>query len=334
MKRRLIDTAFDLYNPERKFLLMAEGDEEGQEASGGGEGAEGGEEAAQDAAQGEQDGAEGASEGEGQQEPADDWRAAIKDPDARKLAESSTDIDHLAKRALDMRKKLSAAIVKPGEDAPPEDVAAYRKALGIPEEASAYEFPDLPEGMEMTEAVEQSRAVWAERFHNLEISATAAKELARMVNEDALAAMKAEIEADEKNAEEAEAALRAEWKGDDYDRNVEYKKRAVAEMFGEDLEAVRQLQLKNGRFALDDPRILKAFAKVGREMDEGSLGDVMTDADRDRTQTELAGITEGIEKAQAKGDRDEANRLYQKQMALIAKMNGSQPVVGAQGRAA
>lgn len=329
-----IDTAFDLYNPERKYLLLAEGDEEGQEGGGGEVTAEA-EEGDQGAAQGEQEASEGGSDKDvTAAESSDDWRSSIKDPDARKLAESSTDIDHFAKRTLEMRKKLSSAIVKPGEDAAPEDIAAYRKALGIPEEASAYEFPDLPEGVEMTEEVERSREVWAERFHSLDIPAGAAKELARLVNEDSAAYQAAQIEADKAHADAAEAALRKEWRGAEYDLNIEHSKRAAAEIFGADLDDVRNMELKNGRFALDDPRLVRALAKVGREMSEGSLGDVMTDADRDRTQTELSDITESIEKAQAKGDNDEANRLYQKQMALIAKMNGTQPIVGAQGRAA
>lgn len=344
MFKKSIDTAYDLIDPERKFLLLAE--DEGQEGGGGGEDAPTEAEGGQEAAQGDEGGTETEAKAKAKAETeteteakatdieAEDWRAGIKDPEARKLAETSTDIDHLAKRLLDMRKKLSSAIVKPGEDAAPEDIAAYRKAMDIPEEATGYEFPDLPEGVEMTEEIEQSREVWAKRFHDLEIPASAAKELARLVNEDSAAYEAAQIEADKAHADAGEAALRKEWRGAEYDLNIEHSKRAAAEIFGADLDDVRNMELKNGRFALDDPRMVKALARVGREMSEGTLGDVMTEADRDRTQNELSTVRDSITKAREKGDNEEANRLYQKEMAIIAKMNGTQSIVGANGRAA
>lgn len=333
MFKKSIDTAYDLIDPERKYLLLV--DEEGQEGGGGGEVTAEAEDGDQEAAQGEQEASEGGSDKDvTAAESSDDWRAGIKDPDARKLAESSTDIDHLAKRLLDMRKKMSSAIIKPGDDAAPEDIAAYRNAMDIPEDATGYEFPDLPEGMELTEEIEQSREAWSKRFHDLNIPASAAKELARLVNEDSAAYEAAQIEADKAHADEAEAALRKEWRGSEYDLNIQHMNRAAAEIFGADLDDVRHLELKNGRFALDDPRMVRALAKVGREMSEGTLGDVMTEADRDRTQNELSTVRDGIMKAREKGDNDEANRLYQKEMAIIAKMNGTQSIVGANGRAA
>ena len=63
-----------------------------------------------------------------------DWRDGITDEEAKKFAKDSPDLDHLAKRALEMRQKLGKGISVPGEDAKPEDVKAFRDALGIPEE--------------------------------------------------------------------------------------------------------------------------------------------------------------------------------------------------------
>ena len=56
--------------------------------------------------------------------PPGDWRASITDPDALKFAEDSTDVGHLANRAVEMRNKLSTAIQIPGKDASDEDHAA------------------------------------------------------------------------------------------------------------------------------------------------------------------------------------------------------------------
>ena len=74
------------------------------------------------------------------------------------------------------------------------------------------------------------------------------------------------------------------------------------------------------------------FAKVGREMQEGSFG-AITDDERSGIDDEIRAITKQIDEAQAAGDSKRANQLYQREQELRARM-GSQPIVGAQGRAA
>lgn len=182
------------FDYERKYGLFAEG-EEGDAGAGG--------EVVTDAPA-----ADAAAAVDEPARAGADWRDAIKDPDARKFAEDSADLDHFVKRAVDMRKKLSGAIVKPGKDAGEADIAAYRKAMGIPEAPDAYEFPDLPEGVEMSDDIKASREAWAGRFHELGISNDQAKALARMVNEDEQAMKTAMVEADKRYAEEQEAELR------------------------------------------------------------------------------------------------------------------------------
>lgn len=46
------------------------------------------------------------------------------------------------KAALGWKSKADGSIVKPGEGATPEEVAAYNKALGIPAKAEDYQLPD------------------------------------------------------------------------------------------------------------------------------------------------------------------------------------------------
>lgn len=330
----------------------AEGGQEGAEgAATGQEGAEGGEAGkAEDGAQagvhgvgkegadtgkaGDEGKAEDGKKAEQDAEPGD-WRDAIKDPEARKLAEDSTDPEHLAKRALDMRKKLANAIVKPGKDAPEEEVAAYRKALGVPDSPDKYEWPDLPEGQEVTDEVKASREAWAQRFHELNVPADTAKQLAEQINEDIAKAQQAQVEADKQFAEQQAEALRSEW-GADYDKNKTFANRAastLAERAGVNLEDLRHIETKDGRFLMDRADMLKLFATVGREMGEGSLGGVATESERDAVETEIRQLREKQDEAQKRGDSKEANRLYQKEQEAIARL-GNKPVVGAQGRAA
>ena len=61
-----------------------------------------------------------------------DWREFIEGEDGQKYAERFTDLNSLVSGSIDMRKQLSSAIVPPGKDASDEQIAAYRKAIGIP----------------------------------------------------------------------------------------------------------------------------------------------------------------------------------------------------------
>lgn len=323
----------------KRFLMSAEGDPEPEGGSGSGEGEEGTQAAVHGDAGANGDGDAGGDAGADPKKPeadakSDDWRAGITDPDARKLADSSTDLNHFAQRTLEMRQKLSSAILRPGKNAKPEEVAAYRKALEIPEEPSGYEFPDLPEGMELTDEVKLSRDVWGQRFHELGIPAPAAKELARLVNEDAAEYQKMQVEADKKFAADAEADLKKEWPGEEYAKNREFVNRAVAQFGGDDLDDLRQLELKNGRFLFDDPRMMKLMARVGREMDEGSMGDVLSGNERDSLETQVRELREKQSEAKDKGDNRLADKLYQQEQEILKKMHGNQAIVGAQGRAA
>jgi hypothetical protein len=235
-----------------------------------------------------------------------------------------------------MRKKLSNAIVRPGKEAKDEEVAAYRKALGVPESKDDYlkVFPAPAEGETLEAEVLASRGKWAERFHAANIPAEAAKGLIAAVMEDAAAQQAAEVAADKRYAEEGDAALKVLWPGDEYKKNDTFANRAAEKIFGEDFDAVRKIEDKAGRFVLDNPIFKKALAMIGREMGEGTLGPVVSDTERETMDGQVRDIQKQIDEAQAKGDSTRANDLYQRKMALIAKRDGNQPIVGAQGRAA
>lgn len=264
-----------------------------------------------------------------------DWRAEIKDDDAKKFAESSTDVNHLVKRALDMRSKLSNAIIRPGKNASAEEVAAYRKALGIPEKPEEYEFPELPKE-QLTDDVKTSRAQWAKHFHTLGIPKEAAKELTKLVGQDAERLMQAQVESDKAFATQQEEALRQEWKTD-YDKNKTLANRAfteIANRAGLKIDDLTKIETKDGRFLLDRAEIVKLFAVLGREMAEGTLGPVVSEGEAETMEGEIRDLRKQIESAQLDGDSRRANQLYQREQQLIARLKGNRSIVGAQGRAA
>jgi hypothetical protein len=261
-----------------------------------------------------------------------DWRAGITNPDARKMADDSTDINHLAERALTMRQKLANAIIPPGKDAKPEEIAAYRQKIGVPETPDGYTWQD-PEGYTPTETDKAMRGTMAKAFHDANISAEAAKALTATYREMITAQAQAIKDADAKYAQESDAALKTEW-GADYEKNKTYAGRAAKEIFGDQFDDARNIEDKNGKFVLDNPIMLKALAKIGREMGEDRLGSVISDSDRSSINDQITSLRKQQSEAQAAGNSRKANELYQQEQALLAKLNGNQGVVGANGRAA
>lgn len=263
------------------------------------------------------------------------WREGITDPDAKKLAETSTDLNHFAKRTLEMRQKLSTAIVVPGKDAKPEEVAEYRKKIGVPEKHDEYlkAFPQPEAGQELPPETMASRSKWAERFHAANVPAEVAASLIQGVMEDAAAQLEATKAADAKYAKESEEALRREWPGEEFDRNKTFATRAAKELLGTDYDNAMKIEDKSGRFVLDNPIFAKLLAKIGREMGEDRIGPVISDSDKGALNNQISELRKQQSEAQSKGDGKRANELYQQEQQLLAKL-GNQPVVGARGRAA
>lgn len=330
----ILDENGNLIFVPRQFCFADGEDGDGGGGGGGGSGDEGtdsGDEGGEDGGKADKAKADGSGDGgkagdKGKEQVAD-WREGLSE-DARKFAETSPDVGHLVNRALDMQKKLSGAIVPPGKDAPEEDVAAYRKQIGVPESPEGYTFK-MPEGQKATDADKEFHKTMSEAFHKLNITSAQAAGLNAVVNELTTATQKA----DKKFADESEAALKRDW-GKEYDQNKTHADRAADFAFGDQIEEARHLELKDGRFLMDHPVMLRALAAIGREMQEGGLVPPLTGDAAEQAKTQLQDIRDRIAQAQAKGDSKEADRLYQKEQQLIAQTQGNRPVVGSSGRAA
>src|SRR3546814_19750509 len=73
-----------------------------------------------------------------------DWRTEISEPGLRRVAEKFTSPAEVVKSYAALQSRLGRSVVKPGPDAAPEELAAYRRQLGVPESAAGYEVR-LPE---------------------------------------------------------------------------------------------------------------------------------------------------------------------------------------------
>jgi len=178
---------------------------------------------------------------------------------------SYKDMGGLLKSHVELNKMLGKPRVDlPQDDWKDEDYDKFYSKLGRPEKAEAYaEGLELPEGVEL----DQDQVKWAtDQFHKLGISDKAGKQLlkdyiTRQIEQDqATQSSKAQ------SAEEATAALKAEW-GDNYDTKMELVN-GVAKKFGDDefLESLNNPDFGN------NIGLVKFIANVGEEFEEDVVG--------------------------------------------------------------
>lgn len=173
-----------------------------------------------------------------------------------------TELDGSAKtlegKVTDLEGRLANSIPKLGENATEEDVAAYRKAIGVPESPESYEFPQI-EGEENDPAM----VAWAQKvFFESGLSAEQASSIGQHWNAFMVGLVKEREENAAKAEKEADDKLKVDW-GADYDKNKELTKRAFVKFGGEDLVAYLE---ESG--AGNHPALIKAFFEIGKAMGE------------------------------------------------------------------
>lgn len=87
--------------------------------------------------------------------PVDDWAAmraklAGEDTKILKRLERYGTLQEAIKAGVEAQNKIGSMSARPGKDATPEELAAYREVNGIPESPDKYEF-DLPDGVVLGE---------------------------------------------------------------------------------------------------------------------------------------------------------------------------------------
>jgi hypothetical protein len=147
------------------------------------------------------------------------------------------------------------AIVVPSEGASKEELAAFRKAVGVPEKPDDYKLEEvkLPNGETLDPEWDKNLKALA---HKINISQGQLNELHKWYFADLAEAMKFV----KTSAQAAHAALRKEM-GADYDAAMTCKARAVKRYLSE-AAATRFEKTGLG----NDPEIIKMFAAIGKEM--------------------------------------------------------------------
>lgn len=163
--------------------------------------------------------------------------------------------------------KKANAILPINETSKPEEIAAYRKALGIPEKADGYNLkPEkLPDGVGWNDDNGKALAELALK-HN--VPPAAMKELVGFLLEgrskEHQASILAANQENERKNQVNVKSLQDFWKGD-FDKNIQLAKRAAITAGADPNHA-----------SFADPEIVKAFARVGSMISEDKLvrGDI------------------------------------------------------------
>ena len=248
-----------------------------------------------------------------------DWRAGLTGEYAGLATEKSlesfkgkdwTEVGpSLAKAWVETKKLVGAkapALKIPDATSTPEEVALYRKAIGVPDDPSGYHFtrPEVAILAEWDEAQEQR---FLTRMHQAGVPAEAVQKISNWYGEE-LSQLEQGIL---RYREAAMQELRREW-GPDYAANLGVGNRAVTEFGGKALGEFLKNTIVDGLMLGDHPILIRAFAKIGKELMEAGaipatgISHLTPEEAAERVtelQAELLKVPQGSEQARAVIDR-------------------------------
>jgi hypothetical protein len=148
----------------------------------------------------------------------DSWRQDMAGDDEKQLKQLerlNSPLD-LGKSFFEAQKKISSfkpAVEKPGADSTSEQVAAYREAMGVPDEASGYNL-DFEDGTVIGEDVKPFLDGYLKHAHESGMPPDAVKENVGWYLKDVASQKEALSEANDEARINGSAELRSEWGGE------------------------------------------------------------------------------------------------------------------------
>lgn len=175
--------------------------------------------------------------------------------------------------AHDSRKPAKEEVGDLPENATPEQLAAWRKAKGVPEKPEDYEF-EVPEGKELADAEYEILMDFAKTMHDSNMPAETVKKISSwfleyeetIAQRNADKAYQARLDTEEK--------LRAEW-GGGYKANVNLMANTLQEHLGTNASAFLSQQLMDGSRLGDNETFIKLMADLSRKVG-GSTAELYT----------------------------------------------------------
>jgi len=312
------DPAWIEYNELHPFELRSVGAEASDDAGDDGDGDSNDD----DAGNGDDDGDSNDDGDSGDDAGGDDWRSSIEDSKARKHAEQFASPADAAKSAYDMRAKLSNAVNIPGKDASDEDRAAFNEKMGVPKESKDYEFA-LPEGTELTDEQKTEFDELKVMFHKHNMSADQAAGFFADLNERSIANTETSEKAIEEGVKTAEADLRKEW-GDDYTTNKNHFDRAIKTFGGDEFAHMMENVEVNGVKLGNTPAMMRAWASVGRKIDESTMDLTLSEVGKADLDTKIDELTD---KLHSEADVKKRQEFFDERAELSSRLHGDDDYV-------
>lgn len=200
----------------------------------------------------------------------DNWRELLAgdgaDDKVMNRLKRFKDPTNIFKSYLDLDKRISEG-VKPlslKEDSTPEEVAAYRKQMGIPDEPSGYDLQFKSENMDTEQAAEVVGR-FKEFVHDKNLPPAVAQDVMSWY-EESLTAMEQDRTAKVyETREETRENLIRDW-GDEYKSNMAAVSTYLEANLGEDgKKALIQQRFEDGTFLGDNLHFMKMMAPVATD---------------------------------------------------------------------
>ena len=200
-----------------------------------------------------------------------DWRSVLPpDLQQEKTLEKFKGVDGLAKSYVELEKDASRlrnakGVIVPGENAKPEDIDAFHKAIGRPDTPEDYGFtkPDnLPEGV----AWDADRmAAYAKVFHANGIPKAAAHAIIQAHTEFVIQEAAADEKAQKEFLEASTVAIKKEW-GKDFEANLAQSEAIIEKLFGSEFKSL----LKSTGLG-NHPAVVRGMFKASQMIGEHAL---------------------------------------------------------------
>lgn len=182
--------------------------------------------------------------------------------------------DAFAKAFMAQRQKLSEraepAIPTLDENSTPEDIAAYRQAMGIAENVDDYGV-NFGEGFEMADGDAEVLTAFKEHMHSSNVPPNAAQAAVEWYQNLVETDRQAKNEMADTVHSEASDALKAEW-GREFDANQNAIKSYLNESLGaERADEMREMRMADGSYLMDNPDVLRLLVQPASDYMGGDL---------------------------------------------------------------
>lgn len=198
----------------------------------------------------------------------DNWRQLItKDDKELQRLSRFTEPTKIYEAYRNLETKMSSGKFKPELSANPtaEELASYRKAVGVPEAPAGY-MDNLPEGMVIGEEDQTAVNLFAERLHGMNVTPdvfnTVMETAFELIEHNQQEAVAAQIEVKEQSRQK----LYEDWGPAEYKININAISNMLTSMPQELRSRFEGAQLADGNLMLNDAEAMKWFAQLARDM--------------------------------------------------------------------